>query len=49
MCIIMAQMGSFVPCDEAVIAIRDAVLTRVGAGDAIVRGESAFIKIGIDH
>lgn len=35
----MAQMGSFVPCSEAVVAIRDAVLTRVGAGDAVIRGK----------
>ncbi|XP_022652038.1 DNA mismatch repair protein Msh2-like isoform X2 [Varroa jacobsoni] len=42
-CVVMAQMGSFVPCNEATIAIRDAVLTRVGAGDAIVRGVSTFL------
>ncbi|OQR68918.1 DNA mismatch repair protein Msh2-like, partial [Tropilaelaps mercedesae] len=46
-CVVMAQMGSFVPCDEAVVAIRDAVLTRVGAGDAIVRGRFTYIYIYI--
>ena len=40
--LVMAQMGSFVPCDEATISIRDAILTRVGAGDEIVRGEKEF-------
>ena len=40
---IMAQMGSFVPAEEARIAVSDRVFTRVGAGDDISRGRSTFM------
>jgi len=40
---IMAQAGSFVPADEAVIGICDKVFTRVGASDNISSGESTFM------
>ena len=40
---IMAQMGSFVPAEEARIAVADRVFTRVGAGDDISRGRSTFM------
>lgn len=41
--IIMAQMGSFVPADEAVIPIFDSIYTRIGASDDLVSGESTFM------
>ncbi len=40
---IMAQMGSFIPADEAVIGIADRIFTRVGAMDDISRGQSTFM------
>ncbi|MBL0741850.1 DNA mismatch repair protein MutS [Chryseolinea lacunae] len=41
--VLMAQMGSFVPADAAVIGIVDKVFTRVGASDNLSRGESTFM------
>ena len=40
---ILAQLGSFVPADEARIAIVDRVFTRVGASDSLARGRSTFM------
>ena len=40
---LMAQMGSFVPADEANLGIIDKVFTRVGASDNISSGESTFM------
>ncbi|MBQ9742694.1 MAG: DNA mismatch repair protein MutS [Ruminococcus sp.] len=41
--VIMAQIGSFVPCDYAQIGIVDAVFTRVGASDDLASGQSTFM------
>ena len=41
--VILAQMGSFVPCAEARIGIVDRIFTRIGAADSIARGESTFM------
>jgi DNA mismatch repair protein MutS len=42
LCVYLAQIGSFVPCDEAVIGLVDRIFTRVGASDQIARGASTF-------
>jgi len=41
--VIMAQMGSFVPADEAHIGVVDRIFTRVGASDNLARGRSTFM------
>jgi DNA mismatch repair protein MutS len=40
---ILAQMGSFVPADEARVAMLDRIFTRVGASDSLARGRSTFM------
>jgi DNA mismatch repair protein MutS len=41
--VLMAQMGSFVPADKAVIGVVDRIFTRVGASDILHRGQSTFM------
>lgn len=41
--VIMAQMGSFVPCTKAHIGIIDKIFTRIGANDDLSRGQSTFM------
>ena len=41
--IIMAQIGSFVPADEATLSISDSIFSRVGASDDIASGKSTFM------
>jgi DNA mismatch repair protein MutS len=41
--ILMAQMGSFVPADQARLPITDRIFTRIGAADNLARGRSTFL------
>jgi DNA mismatch repair protein MutS len=41
--VLMAQMGCFVPADEAQIGIVDRVFTRIGASDDLAGGQSTFM------
>jgi len=41
--VLLAQMGSFVPAEEAAIGLVDKIFTRVGASDNISLGESTFM------
>ena len=40
---LMAQIGSFVPADEADIGLCDRIFTRVGASDDLASGQSTFM------
>ncbi len=40
---IMAQIGCYVPCDEANLMIFDQIFTRIGASDDLVSGQSTFM------
>lgn len=40
---LLAQVGSFVPADEAVIGLVDRIFTRVGASDDLATGQSTFM------
>lgn len=41
--VLMAQIGSFIPAREAVIAPVDRIFTRIGASDDLVSGQSTFM------
>ncbi len=40
---ILAQMGSFVPAESAVLPVIDRIFTRIGASDNLSRGRSTFM------
>jgi DNA mismatch repair protein MutS len=41
--VLLAQMGSFVPAEEATIGVVDRIFTRISTRDTISRGESTFM------
>ncbi len=41
--VLMAQLGSFVPADTAVIGVADKIFTRVGSADDVSGGQSTFM------
>ncbi|MBD3245560.1 MAG: DNA mismatch repair protein MutS [Candidatus Omnitrophica bacterium] len=41
--VILAQIGSFLPADRAVIGVVDKLFTRIGAHDEIAKGQSTFM------
>jgi DNA mismatch repair protein MutS len=43
LCVILAQLGSFVPADAATIGVVDRLFTRVGASDNLAGGQSTFM------
>ena len=40
---IMMQIGSFVPCESAILPVFDRIFTRIGAHDNLYMGESTFM------
>ncbi|HRZ09576.1 MAG TPA: DNA mismatch repair protein MutS [Gemmatimonadales bacterium] len=43
LCVVLAQMGAFVPADAAEIGVVDRLFTRVGASDNLAQGQSTFM------
>jgi DNA mismatch repair protein MutS len=41
--VLLAQIGSYVPAEQATVGLCDRICTRVGAGDDIARGQSTFM------
>ena len=43
LCVLLAQIGAYVPCRRASVGVVDRLFTRVGASDNLVRGQSTFM------
>ncbi len=43
LCVVLAQIGSFVPAEAASVGVVDRLFTRVGASDNLARGQSTFM------
>ncbi len=43
LCVVLAQIGSFVPAERAEIGVVDRLFTRVGASDNLTQGQSTFM------
>ena len=43
LCVVLAQMGSFVPADAMTFGLFDRIFTRIGASDDIASGRSTFL------
>ena len=43
LCVVLAQMGAFVPAAAASVGVVDRLFTRVGASDNLARGQSTFM------
>ena len=41
--VLLAQVGSFVPAEQATVGIVDRIFTRIGAGEDIAAGQSTFM------
>ena len=41
--LVLAQMGCYVPADEAVLPVTDQIFTRIGAADDVASGQSTFM------
>src|SRR5438045_2356668 len=42
LCVVLAQIGAFVPARRAIVGVVDRLFTRVGASDNLARGQSTF-------
>ncbi|HEX2250189.1 MAG TPA: DNA mismatch repair protein MutS, partial [Gemmatimonadales bacterium] len=43
LCVVLAQLGSFVPASAALVGVVDRLFTRVGASDNLAGGQSTFM------
>src|SRR2546422_124763 len=43
LCVVLAQMGAFVPARRAAVGVVDRLFTRVGASDNLVAGQATFM------